>query len=311
MKLKNFYWVIVFLLFPIYASMAQTEYCGSYSTTYDLHTMTATVCFDLYNRVSDDVLSIVVDASDERTVQDSYNQTFDHLEEGNYLYEIMQTRCPFSIRIEKVLLSNDDSFSRVLPWNCSLGDTLLMFDVLENDRITSQGNSTPIAVSPTDYHLELEDADAAFELEDNCLTFSPITTGDYSCNYYFVSNVSPDLKSNVSTVSIHLSQESEPVLEIEADHVYEKTSVDVPLFFTPNGDGVNDVWQIAALDTLGTFDLRLYDRMGKRVACFENEPVRWNGTTESGTALPSSDYWYVLYLREKDCRFTGHVTILR
>lgn len=70
-----------------------------------------------------------------------------------------------------------------------------------------------------------------------------------------------------------------------------------PNFFTPNGDGYNDVWQIKNLDKRGfeNAKITIFDRYGNLIKQINNQNDFWDGTLR-GNNLPSQDYWFVLAL---------------
>ncbi len=70
--------------------------------------------------------------------------------------------------------------------------------------------------------------------------------------------------------------------------------LDYPNFFTPNGDGANDRWQIKNLSTQPGARIRIFDRYGKLLADFGADGY-WDGTF-NGEMLPSTDYWFTLTL---------------
>lgn len=68
--------------------------------------------------------------------------------------------------------------------------------------------------------------------------------------------------------------------------------VGYPKFFTPNGDGIHDYWQVYGIPTLwGNPDIYIFDRYGKLLAQFDGTSVGWDGTY-NGKPMPSSDYWF-------------------
>ncbi|VXC21018.1 conserved exported hypothetical protein [Flavobacterium sp. 9AF] len=73
--------------------------------------------------------------------------------------------------------------------------------------------------------------------------------------------------------------------------------LDFPKFFTPNGDGYNDTWQIKNLEKAGLENSKIYifDRFGKLLKQISPQGNGWNGTF-NGQILPSSDYWFVIEL---------------
>ncbi len=84
-----------------------------------------------------------------------------------------------------------------------------------------------------------------------------------------------------------------------------------PKFFTPNGDGNNDTWQIAGVN--GQFqtnsDIYIYDRYGKLLKQLSPNSNGWDGTF-NGTMLPNDDYWFSVNL-EDGRMFKGHFTLKR
>ncbi|MEL6919008.1 MAG: T9SS type B sorting domain-containing protein, partial [Bacteroidota bacterium] len=71
------------------------------------------------------------------------------------------------------------------------------------------------------------------------------------------------------------------------------TVVGFPKFFTPNGDGVNDEWQIDGITQLEAPVVLIYDRYGKFLKQLDQNSPGWDGTF-NGRDLPSSDYWFKL-----------------
>jgi|694.fasta_scaffold00566_9 gliding motility-associated-like protein len=71
----------------------------------------------------------------------------------------------------------------------------------------------------------------------------------------------------------------------------------VPPFFTPNGDGFNDTWNLKGARQVDYPNAKIfiYDRMGKLVAEFNPFRSGWNGQYNN-INLPSTDYWYLLDL---------------
>ena len=71
------------------------------------------------------------------------------------------------------------------------------------------------------------------------------------------------------------------------------TVVGFPKFFTPNGDGSNDYWNIMGISTLEEPIVHVFDRFGKLIKQMDENSTGWDGTF-NGKQLPSTDYWFQL-----------------
>lgn len=83
-----------------------------------------------------------------------------------------------------------------------------------------------------------------------------------------------------------------------------------PKFFTPNNDGVNDIWQANREADLSSGVVQIFDRYGKFIRQFDTTSnVGWDGTSQ-GRPLPASDYWFRAILHDGRS-FNGHFTLKR
>jgi gliding motility-associated-like protein len=83
-----------------------------------------------------------------------------------------------------------------------------------------------------------------------------------------------------------------------------------PKFFTPNGDGRNDTWQIIGGDmNADERAIHIYDRYGKLVKEISTNTEGWDGSM-NGQTLPSADYWFRFTL-DNGKEFKGHFTLKR
>lgn len=86
--------------------------------------------------------------------------------------------------------------------------------------------------------------------------------------------------------------------------------IEIPEFFTPNGDGINDTWEIGKLSFYKQYTLAVYDRFGKKVFESVEDANCWNGTC-MGHDMPSTDYWYSIHIHDVDRVYSGHFTLIR
>ncbi len=103
-------------------------------------------------------------------------------------------------------------------------------------------------------------------------------------------NGDPTDNSNVTT------------LTVPSATVAEGGSVFIPEGFSPNGDGINDLFVIRGIPAGQTLSLTVYNRWGQAV--FQQTPYanEWDGTTNTGgnarSGLPDGTYFYVAHLSD-------------
>lgn len=89
--------------------------------------------------------------------------------------------------------------------------------------------------------------------------------------------------------------------------------IEVVSGFTPNGDGMNELWTIGNHEMYPSLSVEVYNRWGERLYLSENGYARpWDGTF-NGNPLPIGTYYYVISIDEPQYKttLTGPVTILR
>lgn len=100
--------------------------------------------------------------------------------------------------------------------------------------------------------------------------------------------------------------------DASATFVINKLEVTPSGSITPNGDGLNDTWQIKNIDVYPLSVVRIYDRTGRLIfekQGYSNE-TGWDGSY-NGAPMPSADYWYEIDVEEIDQQYYGHFTLLR
>lgn len=87
--------------------------------------------------------------------------------------------------------------------------------------------------------------------------------------------------------------------------------IGVPKFFTPNGDGYNDYWNVKGVNENFNENsiIYIFDRYGKLLKQIVPSRQGWDGTF-SGLPLPSDDYWYSIKL-EDGREAKGHFSLKR
>lgn len=91
----------------------------------------------------------------------------------------------------------------------------------------------------------------------------------------------------------------------------EISIIGYPKFFTPNGDGVNDYWQIQGVNAQfqPNTNIYIFDRYGKLLKQLNPLSNGWDGTF-NGHLLSNDDYWFKVLLQDGR-QFMGHFTLKR
>lgn len=85
----------------------------------------------------------------------------------------------------------------------------------------------------------------------------------------------------------------------------------IPSGFSPNGDGVNDVFFVEAIDRFPMNSLVVFNRWGEEVFQKDNYQNDWDGSGKTGGALPDANYFYILDLGDGSAPRRGTILINR
>ena len=164
----------------------------------------------------------------------------------------------------------------VLPSNIATFDSIEIVDGVENNTVT-------VFVSGEgEYEYAL---DSEFTGYQDSNVFSEVNPG-YHTVYVRDKNDCGTVKENIAIIGF-------------------------PKFFTPNGDGYNDTWQVYGINTPDQVysEISIFDRFGKLLIKLSPSSAGWDGTF-NGVNTPSSDYWFSIKLQNNKI-FRGHFSLRR
>ncbi|WP_299990103.1 gliding motility-associated C-terminal domain-containing protein [uncultured Pontibacter sp.] len=87
-------------------------------------------------------------------------------------------------------------------------------------------------------------------------------------------------------------------------------AITAPNAFSPNGDRVNDVWEIENIQNYPDARVEIFNRWGNQIFNSTGYATPWDGTY-NGESLPVATYYYIIYLNSSEKPISGHVTIIR
>lgn len=147
---------------------------------------------------------------------------------------------------------------------------------------------------------------------DSCAMFLNDELVSTACNGF----LSLPLAPNDTTALVYVALRADGCNDTLALSVLpdEEPLLLLPNAFTPNNDGINDVYPAVVYEDRDNYTMRIFDRWGAEVWTTADPLVQWDGTLDGGPA-PIGVY-AVLVERKDPCsqelrRELGHVTLVR
>ncbi|HVW15158.1 MAG TPA: FG-GAP-like repeat-containing protein [Mucilaginibacter sp.] len=125
-------------------------------------------------------------------------------------------------------------------------------------------------------------------------TSSTLNNGDMvTCTLFVKNNCTPPVTSQPISLNI-----------------LPPTALHIPNAFTPNGDGVNDLWEIPDLIYYPNCVLNVYTRYGSVVYQSKGYKSDWDGSFNE-KPLPTGTYYYIIDLGDSTPKLSGWVAIIK
>ncbi len=127
-------------------------------------------------------------------------------------------------------------------------------------------------------------------------------------------NISDPIASPVSTTTYTVSiTDGNGCVHTDQVNVEVIRRILPPNTFTPNGDGINDLWLIPGIDDYPGAEVLIFDRWGQRIYNSTGYREPWDGTAD-GARLPDATYYYHIQLNQLEGQsppYTGFISIVR
>jgi len=136
------------------------------------------------------------------------------------------------------------------------------------------------------------------------ITWSPFTGLD---NNKILNPKANPLSTTLYTITV---QTAEGCTATDSVKVTVFDGISIPNTFTPNGDGVNDKWDIKNLIDYQNCEVRIFDRYGSEVYNSKGYYNAWDGTI-NGKRLPVGTYYYLINLNNGTRPLSGFVALIR
>ncbi|TYB79942.1 T9SS type B sorting domain-containing protein [Bizionia myxarmorum] len=235
--------------------------------------------------------------------------------EDDFLYYCLNS-FPATITIDAGTTSSNYDFS----W--STGETTSTininttgtFTVTVTDRVTNCSKQRNIIVEPSNI-ATIESFEIVDASDANTVTIIVSGEGEYEFALFNANGtIYANYQSSNQFTNVRPGIYSVSVRDIKNNCGLVDDMVSVigfPKFFTPNGDGDNDTWNIQGVSALFQPNTRIliYNRFGKLLKELSPLGSGWNGTY-NGQVLPNDDYWFSVQLQDGRI-FKSHFTLKR
>lgn len=115
---------------------------------------------------------------------------------------------------------------------------------------------------------------------------------------------------NTETYTLFLTDQN-GCISHDTIQVHVNDKLWIPTIFTPNGDGINDVWRLEGSESYSDISVTVYNRWGEIVYLSSGYPSPFDGKSINGTDLPMDTYIYKISVPSKGFSYSGTVLITR
>lgn len=193
---------------------------------------------------------------------------------------------------------------------------------------TQDGNANYIEAASVSVYLTIKPATLTITAEDKrkmYLTANPTFTYSY---LGFINGEGTKDLTKLPVVITSVDRSTEPgeyemlpsgaeALNYDFVYVAGRLKVDsipplvtIPNTFTPNGDGVNDLWELKSLLAYNDCTVSVFNRYGQMVYRSVGYAAAWDGTM-GGKELSAGTYYYIIDLKNATPQLSGPITLIR
>lgn len=177
--------------------------------------------------------------------------------------------------------------------------TTFYVDVLTPYHCRSLNRYPVTAYVFSDADVQIVPSELSVQLPTNTITFntlSPVALNAWSWTFGdgFSSTIATPVHEyqygDRYNVTLHSIDENGcPHISTKQIEVKRVVNLSVPSAFTPNGDGINDIFHVGVYN-VASFNIRIYNRWGQLVFESNNPAFEWDGRDKNGKALAEGVY---------------------
>ncbi|RZK58978.1 MAG: gliding motility-associated C-terminal domain-containing protein [Pedobacter sp.] len=188
---------------------------------------------------------------------------------------------------------NTSCSTQTFTFTVVLGTSVLITPIMADVKICAAGNAKLVVSNSINGNYKLyQNLNDPFPVQTN-------TTGNFMVDVktnstYYISYNLGNCESDKAAVNITVAD----------------ANLEIPSSFSPNGDGVNDVWQIKNLNNYPTANVKVFNRNGSLVYEQTGAAQPFNGL-KNNRVIPVGVYYYFILLRKGCATLSGTITLIR
>jgi gliding motility-associated-like protein len=181
-----------------------------------------------------------------------------------------------------------------------------------NDTIESEMNQT-INIHPIDNDQGIKDDVFVTILQhpengNAVMDDSGIVTYDPHFDFVGTDSISYEV---CSEANINNCSQAWAIINIRRPEIETDEEFRIPEGFSPDGDGVNDYFEMRGINKYERVTISIFNRWGNLIYASDNYQNNWDGTSRktlgSSGSLPTGTYFYVIKIVDNDKQYKGNV----
>ena len=153
----------------------------------------------------------------------------------------------------------------------------------------------------------------------NNVTLKTVITGSYNTilwspsftlnNATIPSPVASPLVNTTYTINVY---NNDGCTATDTALVKVVNNIKIPNAFSPNGDGINDLWEIKDLNGISSVTVFIFDRNGQKVYDYTGNNIAWDGKY-GGQQAPIGTYYYIVKVNDESRTqtYSGWILLIR
>ncbi|MFQ3579970.1 MAG: gliding motility-associated C-terminal domain-containing protein, partial [Bacteroidales bacterium] len=189
------------------------------------------------------------------------------------------------------------------------------YNIIVSDFNNCKSDTTVIISEPAPLKVSVVVSNPTCIGNNNGLIELGVIGGEYPYNYIVngIKYESPII-ANLSHGSYFITVLDNNSCEYRLTNIilsdYQEDCIRIPNAFTPNDDGINDLWVIENIELFPDAIVQVFNRWGQLLFETKDPGVSWDGKLNN-SLLPTGTYIYIIAINNNDKTYTGTVTIVR